>query len=114
MMKVPASGGRLVYVKEHHGLSPCWFNVLGRPSAAKAPTCTLSTSDCAADADQRKQSARLLLQSLPPPITCSRMGRSIMISAPPTSIAQGLQRQRCVLTPDLESILHARTGKIVL
>jgi transposase len=96
MMKVPANGGRLVYVKEHHGLSPCWFNVLGRPSAARAPTCTLSTSDCAADADQRKQSARLLLQSLPPPITCSRMGRSIMISAPPTSIAAVPRRRPAV------------------
>ena len=49
-----------------------------------------------ADADQRKQSARLLLQSLPPPITCSRMGRSIMISAPPTSIAAVPRRRPAV------------------
>src|ERR671931_370299 len=63
------------------------FNVLGPPRAAKAPTCTPSTFDCAAEGDQKKRSARLLLPYLPPPITCSRMAHSIMISAPPTSIA---------------------------
>src|SRR5262249_51235251 len=55
-----------------------------------------------------------MLSALLPPIGCKSHCGEALECATNRIGANGFSKQRCALTPDFESILHARTGKIVL